>query len=522
MGSLLVGRLRAGRALVGFLVTAAFAAALPAVLPALAHAAFPGANGKLAFSSPRSGFPTESNLYTMGANGSAQTQITSFNGDELHPAWSPDGATVAFQQDPGLHPEIWSADASGGNLQQLTSNSADDVHPAWSPDGAKIVFASDRNTPGGNTSDLFVMNADGTGQTNISNTPTVDEDSPAWSPDGTKIAFSRDGDIATVAPDGTSLDQLTATERMELEPDWSPNQTQIVFRTGINADDEIFKMNANGSGVTNLTNTGAAVEEHPVWSPAGDRIAFAKGAFGAAEVWLMNPNGSGQTRLTTNSFLDAQPNWQPVLVGYPRPAGTARFRINFVPAYTQCTSANRTHGPPLAHPSCAPPVMSSPYLTVGTADSNGKPTSGVSWMNIRTWRGLASTSFDDADMKIVTKVKDIYLRSNMTDYAGELRVQLGIRSTDRWNSPYPGGAGPGTGSFNFSWTIPCRRTGVTWRGGDCVLATMADAIVPGLIREGARTIWQLDQVKVFDGGSDSDADTTADNRLFAVQGVFVP
>ena len=499
------------------------AAAFGALSPATSLAAFPGANGKLTFSSPRSGFPTESNIFTMGADGSAQTAITSFNGDELYPAWSPDGARIAFQQDPGLHPEIWTSKADGTDLRQLTSNSADDLHPAWSPDATKIVFASDLQTPGGNLSDLFVMNAaDGSGAVNITNTAAIDEDFPAWSPDGAKIAFSRDGDIATVAPDGTGLVPLTATERLEIEPDWSPNNTQLVFRTGINFDDEIFRMNADGSGVTNLTNTGPSVEERPAWSPAGDKIVFTKGAFSAAEVWTMNPDGSGQVRITTNSFLDGQPSWQPLLSGYPRPVGTGRFTVALVPAYTACTSPNRTHGPSLAHPSCNPPAQTSPNLTVGTADANGKQAAGRSYLKARALKGNPATPADEADVKLVTKVKDVLRRSNLTDYAGELRVELGVRVTDKNNTPHPGGTGPGTGSFTLSWTIPCRKTSVTTRGGDCVLGTTADALVPGLVKENARAIWQLDQVRILDGGADSDADTAADNMLFAVQGVFVP
>ena len=492
------------------------------VLAPSAPAAFPGSAGNLAVSSPRSGFPTEGNLYTMGADGSAQTQITSFNGDELYPAWSPDGARIAFQQDPGLHPEIWSAKADGTDLRQLTSNSDDDRHPAWSPDGDKIVFASDR-AAGSTLSDLYVMNTDGTGQVAITNTPSVDETHPSWSPDGTKIAFSRDGDIATVAADGTGLVPLTATEQVEFEPDWSPDGTRIVYRSGVNADDEIWRMNANGTGVTNISNTGAAVEERPVWSPAGDRIAFVKGAFSSAEVWTMNPDGSGQTRVTNDTFLDAQPSWQPVLTGYPRPKSTKKNnKFYLVPAYRQCTSPNRTHGPGLEHPSCSPPEQASPLLTLGTPDANGKPPEWISFVNIRSLAGNPSTPEDEADIKFITKLRDVYRRSTMTDYVRELRLEVEMRLTDRWNTPHPGGAGPGTGDLTLGFTVPCFRVDHINTGGRCVLATKLNALLPGAVREKSRAIWQLQGIKIYDGGADQDGDTTADNNLFAVPGLFVP
>ena len=56
----------------------------------------------------------------------------------------------------------------------------------------------------------------------------------------------------------------------------------------------------------------------------------------------------------------------------------------------------------------------------------------------------------------------------------------------------------------------------------CEITTTLDTLIPGALAEGRRAIWALDQVKVYDGGPDEDADTTADNSLFAVQGVFVP
>jgi hypothetical protein len=500
------------------------AAALVGLLsfPAAASAAFPGVNGKLAFASTRAGFPSDSNLLTMGADGSAQTPVTAMNGDELYPAWSPDGARIAFQQDSGPNPEIWTALAGGTDQRRLTNNSDPDHHPAWSPDGTKIVFASDR-AAGTALSDLYVMNADGTGQVAITNTPAVDEDFPAWSPDGKKIAFSRDGDIATVTPDGTWLGLLTATERFEIEPDWSPSGAQLVYRAGINADDEIFTMYADGSGVTNLTNSGSTVEERPVWSPAGDKIAFVKGAFSSAEVWTMNPNGTGQTRLTTNTFLDVQPSWQPVLQGYPRPVSVKMFSTwTLVPAYKACTSPNRVHGPPLDSPSCNPPQMASAHLYPGTFDANGHNPAWISSFQTKTIAGDPATPEDEAKVKFTTRVKDLYRRSDGGRYTGEVRVEIRIVSTDKWNTPHPGGAGPGTGQFTLGWSIPCVRPADKTVGSNCVLAVKDDALYPGLIREKVRTNWEIDRIRVYDGGADWDGDTLGDNTLLAIPGLFVP
>jgi hypothetical protein len=153
---------------------------------------------------------------------------------------------------------------------------------------------------------------------------------------------------------------------------------------------------------------------------------------------------------------------------------------------------------------------------------NGKPTAGVSRLLVKVFKGDPATAADDADVKLGTKVKDVLRRSDLTDYGGEIRVELGMRITDKNNTPHPGGPGPGTGSFTLGWTVPCRRTSATTGAANCVLGTMADALVPGMVKEGARAIWQIDQVRVYDGGADSDADTAADNRLFFVQGVFAP
>jgi TolB protein len=333
-------------------------------LPAVAHAAFPGTNGKLAYGSARSGYPADNDLYTMADNGTGETRITSMNLDELNAAWSPSGAEIAFERTNGLRSDIWIAKADGTNLRQLTTHPANDTRPAFSNAGTKIVFASDRNSTAG-TSDLFVMDANGANQVAITNTPTIDESYPAWSPDGTAIAFSRDGDIYKVSPSGANLTRLTSSVNAEIEPDWSPNSGQIVFRQGINADDELWKMNANGTGQFMLTTNGSVPEERPVWSPLGDKIAFIRGAFKAAEVYTMNPDGSGATRITNNTVMDASPAWQ-AIPSAPPP------------------------GPPPLPP--APPIPSTPPPSPPMDPGSSSTSPGSPGMNLGLPLGLAGTA----------------------------------------------------------------------------------------------------------------------------------
>src|SRR5215218_11268161 len=110
-----------------------------------------------------------------------------------------------------------------------------------SPEG-KIVFVKQGPEPGDLT-DIWVMDADGTNQTNLTNTPDTNEGQPAWSSDGTRIAFTSDQDevgdftdIWVMDADGSSQTNLTKTPDTpdadnfdEYQPSWSPSGTQIVF-----------------------------------------------------------------------------------------------------------------------------------------------------------------------------------------------------------------------------------------------------------------------------------------------------
>ncbi len=120
----------------------------------------------------------DSNIYVLDAWGLVR-QLT-FTGDEYQPVLSPDGTKIAFTSDRDFDYEIYVMNADGTNQVNLTNNSErDDMTSTWSPDGNKIAFVSEDDN--GN-SDIYVMDSNGTNQVNITNTPAIDESMPSWSP----------------------------------------------------------------------------------------------------------------------------------------------------------------------------------------------------------------------------------------------------------------------------------------------------------------------------------------------------
>src|SRR6266545_2408903 len=185
-------------------------------------------------------------------------------------ALSADGALSGNRG--GFSPEIYVMNADGSGQANLTRNRAADDAPAWSRDGAKIALSSERD---GNW-EIYVMQADGTGPTRLTVNRSADDAFPDWSPDGTKIAFHTDRDgnyeIYVMNADGSGQANLTHEARTDaLGPAWSPDGTKIAFASNF----EIYVMNADGSGQTNLTRTPRSDDYEPAWSPDGTKIAFA-------------------------------------------------------------------------------------------------------------------------------------------------------------------------------------------------------------------------------------------------------
>jgi Tol biopolymer transport system component len=483
-----------------------------------ASASFPGANGKLAFTSDPTGADLE--LYSMDADGSGQTNLTNNPDSDSTAAFSPDGQKIAFSTDRDLNDEIYVMNADGTTPLRLTSTSTSETTPAWSPDGQKILFTRD---DGSFNLDVWAMNQDGSSPVALTSDPALDT-GPAWSPNGGKIAFTttRDGnsEIYVMNPDGSGATNLTSNPATDSGADWSPDAKRIAFASRRAGNAEIYVMNADGSAVARLT-TNTASDFSPAWSPDGQKIAFRSNRDGNGyEIYTMNADGTNQTRLTNNGYLDTDPDWQPLTPGYARPKGATPILVSLVPAYRRCTSANSSHGAPLASPSCGPPTQASNYLTVGTPDANGKAAKSTGSLREDVIAGDPATPEDDADVALEFELTDVRRKSNLSDYVGQLLLQVTARITDNYNGYGEGSAT--VSDFPYAAEVACTSTADSTVGATCRLTTTANTLVPGSVLEGKRAIWELQQLQVFDGGSDGLASTTGDNTLFATQGVFVP
>jgi FG-GAP repeat len=218
--------------------------------------------------------------------------------------------------------------------------------------------------------------------------------------------------------------------------------------------------------------------------------------------------------------------------GYQRPRGATPFLTYLVPAYKACASPNRTHGTPLAFPSCNPPVQTSHFLTVGTPDANGAGSRSIGRVLFRVTAG---------DVLINANITDVRCQSPQTtttcgdanaandsagpDYTGQVQVAANLRITDQDNGS--SGTDPATGDVpllgsSFPVAASCAETPLNKAvGATCTLATSANALRPGAVQAGQRANWELGRVQVYDGGASGVAGA-ADATLFEEQGVFVP
>ena len=227
---------------------------------------------------------------------------------------------IAFTSDRDGNAEIYVMNADGTEQTRLTDDPRGDGSPSWSPDGTKMTLNTGAMSRRG--WNIYAMNADGTGRLLLTEGPCHYQ-WPSWSPDGITIALVGWGeecpdkgsvgfDIYTVNADGTNLTRLTHFPGGHGSPAYSPDGSQIAFVSTPESGTpwEIHVMNADGRGQVRLTDSQAS-NGGPAWSPDGMKIAFDSERDGNKEIYVMNADGSGQTRITDNQADDTDPTWSP-------------------------------------------------------------------------------------------------------------------------------------------------------------------------------------------------------------------
>lgn len=203
----------------------------------------------------------------------------------------------------GGNEDVYSINADGSGQTRLTTDPADDFRPIISPDGSLIVFISRRD---GND-EVYVMNGDGSGQTRLTNNPASDY-FPCISANGSKVIFTsnRDGndEIYSMNIDGTGLARLTNDAGSDTTPAWSPDGSHILFSSNRDGNYEIYSANADGTGVVRLTNL-AGDQFHASYNTDGTAIYYEDNA----GVSRMNPDGTGQAQLQGGPTISKCCTW---------------------------------------------------------------------------------------------------------------------------------------------------------------------------------------------------------------------
>jgi Tol biopolymer transport system component len=265
-----------------------------------AQATYPGkVNGRLAFAITADG---NTDVYSVLPNGNALRRLTDDPGFDACPAYSADGKTISWCGPGG----VWVMNHDGTEKRQLATFG---TFPDFSPDGGKVVFGG--ASSGSTNVDVWVIGLDGANLTRL--TTAVGPDRfPAWSPDGAKIVFqsSRTGiaQVWVMNSDGSGQTQLTFDSvPKDQVPDWSPDGSQIAFVTQTHASGgDIWLMNADGSNPHAITS--GADKLGMAWSPDGNELATLD--WPSRTVEIMNLDGT-EAHAVRPGGIQFVPGWQP-------------------------------------------------------------------------------------------------------------------------------------------------------------------------------------------------------------------
>ena len=294
------------------LMTVALAGLGALLVAAPAQAAFPGANGRIAYvdswiTDPEGGppIPTGEEIWTANPDDTGHLRLTTNDPSisDTEPTWSPDGQRIAFASNRNGAFQLYVMRPDGRHQQRLTWG-AEARTPAWSPDGRWLVFARE--------GDLWLTRSAGGRPWRLTSTPGVVESVPAWSPRGYEIAYAATAaggvsQIWTIRPNGHHARNLSLRSGggaiADTDPDFSPNGRRIVFVSRRGQPDaspswgeSLWTMRADGRTPILLAPASQFIGQNtPVYSPDGTRVALRSCGFGICPLFTQS-SGAPTTR----------------------------------------------------------------------------------------------------------------------------------------------------------------------------------------------------------------------------------
>lgn len=228
----------------------------------------------------------------------------------------PPGSIIYGCRPLGEDAELCRMNADGSGQTQVTdgTDGIGDFSSDLSTNGKRIVFSRALQFATDFLSSLYVMNVDGSGVNRLTFDEAFDFE-PNWSPNGKQIVFTRvtpnffgDADLAIINADGTELHDLVSRFEYDVNPVWSPDGKKIAFASNFGSQNGFFDLriiSPDGTGERNLTNTPDLDEGHPSWSPTGRQLAYEANG----DIYVSNADGSGAQQLTTDPAFEFGPAW---------------------------------------------------------------------------------------------------------------------------------------------------------------------------------------------------------------------
>ncbi len=272
--------------------------------------------------------PGGTHIFTVTPLGADEHQITDGAGIQAHSAWSPEGNVVSFTQVNDDGSSIMTAHSDGSAVSTVVKGSPWALVPSWSPTGKSVAYTD--NATG--EYQVYTARLGGSGVTQVTHAPVgTTFVGPKYSPDGTLFALAihqpqdAEGvqDLYVMNIDGSNIRRVTVGMNNAESRSWSPDGTRIAFNAVVDGVGQIFTINLDGTGLTQLTHNPGTTPPFspggifptmrgditPAWSPDGTRIAFASDAGGNFDIYTMKPDGSDVIQVTKTPQQELSVGW---------------------------------------------------------------------------------------------------------------------------------------------------------------------------------------------------------------------